>query len=49
MEKKIKDNMKEIQLRKNHKGEGEGCCDGGSKIEEEEEEKVLEEEVVLDK
>ena len=49
MGKNIKEKRKELQLRKQHKGEGEGCCDRGSKREEEEEEKALEEEVALDK
>ena len=41
----IKEKRKELRLRKQHKGEVEGCCDKVSKREEEEE-KALEEDVV---
>ena len=42
MEKNIKEKRKELGLRRKHKGEGEGCCDKGSKRE-------VEEEVAVDK
>ena len=49
MENNIKEKRKELRMRKQHKGEGEGCCDKGSKREEEEGEKEMKEEVASDK
>ena len=49
MEKNIKEKRNELRLRKQHKGEGEGCCDIRSKREEEDEEKAPEEESMPDK
>ena len=49
MEKNIKENKNELRLRKQPKGEGEGCCDKGSKREEEDEEMTLEEKATPDK